>query len=596
MNAASGARLLRPQVPESIIRVLLVEDSDLEAQLLEDRIREARFTDFRVRRVDCLSRAIGALAEEHFDVILLDLTLPDSSGVGTLHRIHDRATATETPIVVITGNSDESMALQAVKIGAQDYLIKGEFGTRALIRTIQNAIERQRMLLELNSAHERERFLATHDPLTELPNRYLFNDRVAQALASARRAANWLAVMFLDLDRFKPINDTLGHSAGDQLLHGVAQRLTACLRKDDSAARISGDEFTILLPSISQALDAAKVAANVRSALARPFRLDGTEIYVTASLGVAIFPSDGEDGETLVKNADAAMYSAKVSGGDNCHFYTSHMNTSSMRHLSLENQLRRAVENDRLQLHYQPTVDGRSGRIVGAEALARWNTEEFGTVPPGEFIPIAEERGLIASLGAWVLRAACEQNRLWRDAGHPPIRIAVNVSPRQFWHTDFREFVARTLEEAGLDGQSLGLEITESCLMHNVDATVDMLSTIKDLGVKLYIDDFGTGYSSLGVLRRLPVDCLKIDQIFVNEAIEDQGASQVATAIIALANNLGLETIGEGVEMPEQREFLLERNCTTMQGYFFARPLPPDDFARLLAAARPLPIGEKTGS
>ncbi len=215
-------------------------------------------------------------------------------------------------------------------------------------------------------------------------------------------------------------------------------------------------------------------------------------------------------------------------------------------------------------------------------------------MPPGEFIPIAEERGLIASLGAWVLRAACEQNRRWREAGHPPIRIAVNVSPRQFWHTDFREIVARTLEDVGLDGDSLGLEITESCLMHDIGATIAMLSTIRDLGVKLYIDDFGTGYSSLGVLRQLPVDCLKIDQVFVNDAIEDPGASQVASAIIALANNLGLQTIAEGVETREQREFLLERNCTTMQGYFFARPLPAEEFARLLASERPLPLEEKS--
>ena len=417
---------------------------------------------------------------------------------------------------------------------------------------------------------------------------------MAQALASARRREQWIAVMFLDLDRFKTINDTLGHSAGDQLLQGVARRLVACLRQDDTAARISGDVFTILLPSIAQALDAAKVAANFKNALARPFRLEGTEIFVTASLGVAIFPTDGEDGETLIKNADTAMFSAKQSGGDNCHFYTSQMNTSSLRHLSLENKLRRAVEDDQLQLHFQPTVDGRTGRIVGAEALARWHTEEFGTVPPGEFIPIAEERGLIASLGAWVLRAACEQNRRWREAGHPPIRIAVNVSPRQFWHTDFREIVARTLEDVGLDGDSLGLEITESCLMHDIGATIAMLSTIRDLGVKLYIDDFGTGYSSLGVLRKLPVDCLKIDQVFVNDAVEDPGASQVTSAIIALANNLGLETIAEGVETPEQREFLLERNCTTMQGYFFARPLPAEEFARLLASERPLPFEEKS--
>ncbi len=594
MNPETSERSPRPPIRASVVRVLLVEDSNLDAQMLADRIGEARYTDFRVQRVDCLSRAIEALAQEPFDIILLDLTLPDSSGVATLHRIHERAAATETPIVVITGNSDEAMALEAVKIGAQDYLIKGEFGARALIRTIQHAIERQRMLLDLNSAHERERFLATHDPLTGLPNRYLFNDRVAQALASATRREEWLGVIFLDLDRFKTINDTLGHSAGDRLLQGVARRLTSSVRKDDTAARLSGDEFTILLPSIAQAIDAAKVAANVKAALARPFRLEDTELFVTASLGVAIFPNDGEDGETLVKNADTAMYSAKESGGDNCHFYSSQMNTSSLRHLSLENQLRRAVENDQLQLHFQPTVDGRSGLIVGAEALARWHNEEFGTVPPGEFIPIAEERGLIAPLGAWVLRAACEQNRRWREAGHPPIRVAVNVSPRQFWHTDFREFVARTLEEAALDGESLGLEITESCLMHDVGATVDMLSTIKDLGVKLYVDDFGTGYSSLGVLRQLPVDCLKIDQVFVNDAVEDPGASQVTTAIIALANNLGLQTIAEGVETPEQRDYLLERNCVTMQGYYFARPLPPEEFARLLALQRPLPFEEKS--
>ncbi|MCG8590963.1 MAG: EAL domain-containing protein [Proteobacteria bacterium] len=568
------------------MRILLVEDTTADAVLLEQRLADASHAEYRVARSERLADALVRVATEPFDIVLLDLGLPDSVGLETLHRMHERSEEVSVPIVVITGHSDEHLALDAVKAGAQDYLFKGEFESRMLVRTIQSAIERHRMLMELQEARQREHYLATHDALTGLPNRYLFADRLGQSLASARRYGQRVAILFLDLDRFKTINDTLGHSVGDQLLHAVARRLSACLRASDSAARIGGDEFVVLLPGIRQSVDAAKVARNVERALSRPYRMGHREFYITTSIGIALYPEDGENAEDLVKNADTAMYSAKDSGGDNCHFYSRQMNASSLKLLALENDLRRAIELDQLRLHFQPQIDGRTGTIVGAEALVRWLHPDLGLVSPVEFIPLAEETGLIGQIGEWVLLEACRQTRHWQDAGLEHAAVSVNVSPRQFWHTDFHGRVDWVLRETRLPPSSLTLEITESCLMRDVDSTVKCLGSIKDLGVAVSLDDFGTGYSSLSVLRRLPLDVLKMDRSFTREAIEDRDGSMVAAAIIGLANSLGLSVLAEGVETEAQREFLIEHACPGMQGFLFSPPLPAPDFGTLLNEGR----------
>jgi len=579
---------------ESSLRVLLVEESDAVAESIQQVLTKAIFTTHHVTRVGRLAEAIGALSAFRFDALLLDLRLPDSSGLETLLRIQPRAAELALPIVVLSESADETVAIEATTKGAQDYLIRGEFEARVLIRTIQHAIDHQAMEVRLDEARERELYLGTHDGLTTLPNRALFIDRLSQALLTARRHQRWLGVLFLDLDRFKTINETLGQSVGDQVLQATARRLRGTLRASDTAARISGDEFAVLLPELSQGLDAAKVAHNIERSLCPPFRLPGKEISVTASIGIAISPEDGQDAETLIGNAEVALKSAKESGGKSRRFYTEGMNASSLRLLNLEGELRRAIEDDQeqLALYYQPIVDGRTGRIIGAEALARWNHPRLGMISPGEFIRIAETRGLMSPLGAWALRAACRQIRNWRLADHPPIPVTVNVSPTQFWDADFLGLLMQTLQDTEVDGRLLQVEITEGCVIRDVDMVVETLDVVQQCGVQTVIDDFGTGFSSLSVLRRLPLDALKIDRSFVDECTRDPGSATITTAIIGLAKSLGLRVVAEGVETEEQRRFLAENGCSAMQGFLFSRPRPVDQFTELIAAGQPLPHAE----
>lgn len=566
------------------VRVLLVEASASEAGLLQMLFSRTNATVHKVTRAETVDEALEVLDAAEFDVVLLDLNVSGTIGLDPLRRIHGSTLAAKIPIVVMTEDAHEELALEALKAGAQEYLVRGEFQARALIRTIQRAIDRQQMLAQLGESLERELYLGSHDSLTGLPNRYLFNDRLSQALLSHSRRNGWLGVLYLNLDRFKSINETLGHAAGDQLIQSVARRLVACLRSSDSTARLGSDEFTVLLPQMSQGLDAAKVAQNIERALEKPFRLAGRELHVTTSIGIAISPDDGTEAEALITNAEAAMRHAKNAGGRGHCFYTSRMNASSHRLLTLEGHLQEAIEKGQLHLHYQPIVDGRTGRMVSSEALVRWQHPDFGMIPPSDFIPIAETRGLIAQLGAWVLRTVCRQIVDWRDNGCEPVPVAVNVSPKQFLDTDFLGLVMQTLMDSNIDGTHLHLEITESCVMREVDMVVEALLALKQLNIEFAMDDFGTGFSSLNVLRKLPLDSLKIDRSFVRDAAEDKGSATVVSAIIGLATNLGLEVIAEGVETEEDRQMLLARGCTNMQGYFFARPQPIGEFTRMLLA------------
>jgi diguanylate cyclase (GGDEF)-like protein len=577
-----------PAAGKREIRVLLIEASASEAGLLQMLLSKSNATIHKVTRAETVDEALGLLDQETYDVVLLDLMVSDTPGLEPLRRLHGHTAAAHIPIVVMTEDEEEDLALDALKEGAQEYLVRGEFQARALVRTIQRAIDRQQMLAQLGESLERELYLGSHDSLTGLPNRYLFIDRLSQALLSHRRQQGWLGVLYLNLDRFKPVNETLGHAAGDQLVQAVGRRLVACLRSSDSTARLGGDEFTILLPQMSHGLDASKVAQNIERALAKPFRLAGREIHVTASIGIAISPDDGTEAEALITNAEAAMRHAKNAGGRGHCFYTSRMNASSHRLLTLEGHLQEAIEKDQLSLHYQPIIDGRTGHMVAGEALVRWQHPEFGMIPPLDFIPIAETRGLIGPLGAWVLRTVCRQIVDWQQGGCPIVPIAVNVSPKQFLETDFLGMVIQTLMDSGIDGTHLHLEITESCVMHDVDMVVEALIALKQLNIKFAIDDFGTGFSSLNVLRKLPLDSLKIDRTFVRDAAEDEGSATVVSAIIGLATNLGLEVIAEGVETEEHRQLLLERGCTTMQGFYFAKPQPIGPFTRLLLAGQNL--------
>jgi diguanylate cyclase (GGDEF)-like protein len=422
-------------------------------------------------------------------------------------------------------------------------------------------------------AEELIEFHAYHDVLTGLPNRKLFTDRLAQNLTRCRRSGRSLAVMFVDLDHFKTINDTLGHTAGDELLLEMSSRLRACVRDDDTVARIGGDEFTIILAELRQPEDAAAVAQKILDAVQAPFVLGGAPIEASATIGIALYPNDGADPESLLRNADNAMYRAKESGRNTYQLCTDELKKRAVERLSLETRLRRALHGDQLLLQYQPQVSLVTGRVIGAEALVRWNDPERGLVQPSEFIPIAEETRLIVPLGEWVLRTACKQTKEWHDRGHGPARIAVNLSARQFQQHDLVEMVHRILQETRLDPGALELEITETTAMANADLTVDVLYALRDIGVGISIDDFGTGYSSLNYLKRFPITAVKIDQSFVCDLASNDGDAAIVSAVINLGRALRLRVVAEGVETLEQLAFLQERLCDEAQGFYFSHPV-----------------------
>ena len=429
---------------------------------------------------------------------------------------------------------------------------------------------------------ERLQFLANYDALTSLPNRGMFNQRLDYALTHANRYNKQLAVLFMDLDRFKIINDTLGHDAGDVLLKDVAGRLRRCLRESDTVARLGGDEFVVLITECSQSQDVVGVVQKLLKAMASPFLLMGQECHITASIGISFYPDDSKDAQTLLKNADLAMYRAKEQGKNNFQFYSAQMNVDSLERLALESSLRGALERDEFLLYYQPKMDICSGNVTGMEALVRWRHPDMGLVSPAQFIPLAEETGLIVPLGEWVLKTACAQSREWQRQGFPPLRIAVNLSPRQFQQNDFVREVARILNETGLDAGLLELEITESMLIQNPEQVVNLLTDLRAMGVYLSLDDFGTGYSSLAYLKRFPINSIKIDRSFTQDLPSDASNAAITRAIIAIADSLKLNVIAEGVENEEQMRFLREHKCTEIQGYYFSKPLPADEFAAML--------------
>ncbi|MGE8474297.1 MAG: putative bifunctional diguanylate cyclase/phosphodiesterase, partial [Paraburkholderia hospita] len=429
---------------------------------------------------------------------------------------------------------------------------------------------------------EQLEYQANYDSLTRLPNRNLLRDRLQHALIVAQRHHKGVAVVFIDLDGFKNVNDSLGHSVGDRLLSVVADRLARCARASDTVARHGGDEFVIVMTDTVDEQSLIAWMERVRASISEPVWLDGTELYVGCSMGASLFPQDGDDAETLMKKADLAMYRAKDMGRNTFQFYQPEMNVSAGARLNLERRLRRALRDNEFLLHYQPQVDIETGQVVGMEALVRWSDPEVGLIPPSQFIPVAEESGLIGPLSEWVLREACRQNKAWQDEGLPPARVSVNLSARQFQQRDIAKLVMQVLEETGLDPQYLELELTESTIMRNAEEAVSMLNELHALGIGLAIDDFGTGYSSLSYLKRFPVDRLKIDRSFVSDIGESSDDETITSAIIALAHSLNLQVIAEGVETSTQLDFLKERACDEMQGYFFAKPLPHDAIPGML--------------
>jgi diguanylate cyclase (GGDEF)-like protein/PAS domain S-box-containing protein len=424
--------------------------------------------------------------------------------------------------------------------------------------------------------------LAQHDALTDLPNRLLLNDRITQAISLARRNHHLLAVLFLDLDGFKNINDSLGHSIGDKLLQSVSARLLGCVRKSDTVSRQGGDEFVVLLPEVAHAADAAISAAKIITELKNAHSVDDHQLRVTVSIGISSYPDHGESVEALIKNADTAMYHAKQCGRNNYQFFKPDMSLQAVERQSLEGQLRYALEREELLLHYQPKVNIKTGAITGVEALVRWQHPERGLLLPGQFLSIAEDTGMIVTIGQWVLREACRQMREWLDAGLPAVPVAVNISFLEFRNRQFVEDVQASLKETRLDPRYLDLELTETVLMQHAESTIFVLGQLKEIGLRLAVDDFGTGYSSLSYLTRFPIDSLKLDQSFVQNLVTKSNDAIVIGAVIGLAKSLKQTIVAEGVETLEQLAFLQAHGCDEGQGYYFSRPMPAQRFACLL--------------
>ena len=437
-------------------------------------------------------------------------------------------------------------------------------------------------ITERQFAQEKIRYQALHDLLTGLPNRTLFNEELSVSLANAANSQSLLAVMFLDLDRFKTINDTLGHAIGDRLLQGVAERLTTCLHDSGIVARWGGDELTVLLPQLNCIEEAAKVAQRILDTIKQPFNLEGHQLHISSSIGIALYPQNGEDAETLLRNADAALYRVKQQGRNNYQFYTAAMNSQASELLVLENELHHALHRGEFVVHYQPQVNTTTGEITGMEALVRWQHPKFGLVTPAKFIPLAEETGLIVPIGEWVLKTACAQNKAWQDAGLPPLRVAVNLSARQFQQPFLLNVVSQTLQQTGLAPKFLELEITETIAMQDVDLTRTILTKLYQMGINLSIDDFGTGYSSLGYLKQFPLHSLKIDKSFVRDVATDPQNAGIINAIMTLGRGFNLRVIAEGVETEAEKDWLRSFQCEEMQGYLSSPPLPAPEATKLL--------------
>jgi diguanylate cyclase (GGDEF)-like protein/PAS domain S-box-containing protein len=485
-----------------------------------------------------------------------------------VREAHEKALQDNAPVTV-------SFRIRR-KDGAYVWFESTSRAVHGLTDDVREIVAVSRDVSERKHAEARIEYQAYHDSLTGLPNRLLFKERLTVALAHARRQRRPLAVMFLDIDRFKLVNDTLGHSAGDQLLRIIATRLLGALREEDTIARMGGDEFTVLISRLSGGDDAARIATKILDTIAQPISIDGQELFLTTSIGIALCPNDGENAEILLRNADNAMYRAKEMGRNSYQLCAPAMNIRALERLALENSLRRAVERNELVLHYQPQIDLRSRSIIGVEALLRWNHPERGLIMPGTFIPIAEETRMIVPIGEWVLREACRQARKWQQTHYPGLRVAVNLSPRQFQQPDLKRVIASALSDAGLDACYLELEITEGTAMQNTDRTVATLQGLRELGVSISIDDFGTGHSSLSYLRSFPIDGVKIDQTFVHEIEASRSDRAILSAVIAMAHGLNLRVIAEGVETEAQVDFLHAEGCDEVQGFLFSPGKPVD--------------------
>lgn len=553
------------------LRLLLVEDNPDDAELVLRALRKGGYqVDYT--RVDNAPDLTRQLREADWELVLSDYAMPHFNGLAALKLVKEHNP--DIPFIVISGTIGEEVAVEAMRKGAQDYLMKDNL-TRllpAIQRELADADERRAR----RAAEQTLRHQAYHDLLTGLPNRWLLRDRIEQAFAYAHRESHSLAVMFLDLDRFKNLNDTMGHIAGDHLLRAVAGRLKAAVTPWDTIARLGGDDFVLLLPDVGKPEHASDKADALLKLFQTPFVLSGQNVYVDASIGIAMYPENGRDADNLLKNAEAAMYYAKEQGRNNFQFCTSGIQEATATRFVIENELREAIRTSQLVLYYQPQFSLRSEAVTGLEALVRWRHPRRGLVPPDKFIPVAEETGLIISLGGWVIQQALADLRRWRGQGLEVGRLAINLSARQLFHTQTHDILQQCLEGDPASAHTLELEITESGIMQDPEQAVQTLNAFKGLGVSVAIDDFGTGYSSLAYLKRFPIDLLKIDRSFVRDITVDDDDAAIVRTILAMAQALNLRVIAEGVESEKQLKLLAALGCSEGQGYYYARPMPAE--------------------
>ncbi len=559
------------------LKLLMIEDNPDDEALVLRTIRKGGF-DVDHQRVENREQLVEALRQQDWDIVLSDYQLPEFNGLAALRTVKERAP--DLPFIIVSGTIGEELAVEAMRSGAQDYLMKDNLArlVPAIRRELNDADERR----ALRIARETLRHQAYHDILTGLPNRWLLRDRLEQVFAFARSRNTRPTVMFLDLDRFKNLNDTLGHLLGDQLLRAVADRLRGVVSEQDTLARLGGDDFVLLFSDVPDEAAAETLARTILDQFDTPFRLDGKEIYLDASIGIARYPENGTDPDILIKHAESAMYYAKDRGGSNIQFSSEAIQAATANRFTIENDLRCAIRKNQLQVHYQPQFDLATGAITGVEALVRWPHPEEGMIAPDRFIPIAEESGLILSLGEWVLRQAVDDAARLREAGCLPPRLAVNLSARQLYHQETLALLQDLLGDLPEEQRFLEIEITESGVMQNPEQAVANLGAMRDLGLSVAIDDFGTGYSSLAYLKRFPIDILKIDRSFVRDLALDQDDEAIIRTIIAMAETLNMRVIAEGIETREQLDRLHALGCQEGQGYYFARPMPCADLITFL--------------